>query len=231
MNLFKDKSVTSIAVGLQHTLILLNDSRILAFGANTYSSNTGGMLGNNDILRERCAIYFQYLFLQQILSCASYANWCVGRKNNCANCSHCHVQPRTLKVRVFSFVSHYSDGIMYSWGDYRILGAGNSATLASNGALEPVQVMYSGTPMQGKTIVQISGGGYHVLALSVDGLLFAFGQNTQGQLGEGTVSSGFKVLPVAVKMDGNLIGKNIFSIVAGGYTSFALSSVCQYHHM
>ena len=46
-------------------------------------------------------------------------------------------------------------------------------------------------------IESIAAGGSHTLAISTDGTVWAWGKNTNGQLGDGTISD--RYLPVQVK--------------------------------
>jgi alpha-tubulin suppressor-like RCC1 family protein len=73
-----------------------------------------------------------------------------------------------------------SDGLVYAWG-YNLdgqLGTGSTADAA-----EPVQVTFTG--LTGK-IVAVSAGEIHSLALDDQGNVWAWGDNSSGQLGDGT---------------------------------------------
>jgi alpha-tubulin suppressor-like RCC1 family protein len=73
-----------------------------------------------------------------------------------------------------------SDGTVWAWGDntYGQLGDGTSGT----DRLTPVPV----TGLSGVTVRAISAGVDHSMALGSDGVLRAWGNNSQGQLGNGT---------------------------------------------
>ena len=96
-------------------------------------------------------------------------------------------------VKVLSGVSdvgagHYSsfavknDGTVWAWGrnDTGQLGDGSTTNRRS-----PVQVQ----GLDGATIVQVSGGRNHTIALADDGTVYAWGNNAYGQLGDGTTLS------------------------------------------
>ncbi|XP_078386063.1 putative E3 ubiquitin-protein ligase HERC4 [Cetorhinus maximus] len=70
-----------------------------------------------------------------------------------------------------------------------------------------------------RNIIQVACGNHHSLALSKDGKLFAWGQNTYGQLGLGT-KGGSEDSPQCVT---SLTGMPVAQITAGGEHSFALS--------
>jgi hypothetical protein len=73
----------------------------------------------------------------------------------------------------------------------------------------------------GKTVTAIAAGGYHTVALTSDGKVFAWGYNVVGQLGDGTTIS--RRTPVAVDMTGSLMGKSVSAIAAGYYHTVALT--------
>ena len=123
----------------------------------------------------------------------------------CANCS----------------IALSMDGKVFSWGSNQDGGLGNGNS--TGGVNVPVAVKTEGTPMAGKTISQISSGGIHNLALSMDGKVYAWGNNSSGQLGDGTANS--SNVPVAVKTAGtDMDGKTILEISSGLYHNVALSS-------
>ena len=78
-------------------------------------------------------------------------------------------------------VSIATNGSFFSWGDnyYSQLGVGN----VSKWSLSPVLV---GGLLTGKKIIQVSTKEYSTIALSSDGLIFSWGDNQYGQLGDGT---------------------------------------------
>jgi alpha-tubulin suppressor-like RCC1 family protein/ankyrin repeat protein len=74
-----------------------------------------------------------------------------------------------------------SDGTLMSWGDNIGGQLGDNSNTQRN---SPVAVVDSaGNPISG--ISSISAGDYHTLALTTDGKILAWGQNSRGQLGDG----------------------------------------------
>src|SRR5690606_22656019 len=80
--------------------------------------------------------------------------------------------------------------------------------------------MIVGGLLNSTTIIQVSAGYLHTIALSIDGALFAWGHNLYRQLGDGTTSNTNE--PVAVGR--SLTGKNIIDVTACMSHTVALSS-------
>lgn len=111
-----------------------------------------------------------------------------------------------------------SDGTVAAWG-YNVHGQlGNNGSAASR---VPAAVTPGGA-LAGKTVVAISAGAYHNLALCSDGTLVSWGYNNYGQLGTGDTQT--RRTPVIVPPLGALAGKRVTAIAAGSYHSLALCS-------
>ena len=110
-----------------------------------------------------------------------------------------------------------SDGKVYAWGNGWMLGY----SPALENQTSPIAVNASGV-LAGKTITDIAAGPYHSLALDSTGNVYSWGDNTQGQLGDGTTSSDNS--PIAVDVSGVLAGKTLVGIAAGYYHSAVLDS-------
>ena len=105
-----------------------------------------------------------------------------------------------------------SDGTVWSWG------ANNFGQLGIGGTTDvklPSQVLGSDSVGFIDSIVAISSGYYHSMALKKDGTVWAWGSNTLGQLGDGTYIK--RYYPVQVKGITKVI-----AISAGAVTSLAL---------
>jgi alpha-tubulin suppressor-like RCC1 family protein len=111
-----------------------------------------------------------------------------------------------------------SDGSLAAWG-YNVYGQlGNGGTTVSG---LPVAVDRSGA-LAGRTVIAISAGPFHNLALCSDGGVVAWGYNNYGQLGDGTRTT--SPVPVSVQRIGALAGKTVIAVAAGAYHSLALCS-------
>jgi alpha-tubulin suppressor-like RCC1 family protein len=108
-----------------------------------------------------------------------------------------------------------ADGTLVAWGRNDLGQLGNNSTIQSN---VPINITNSGA-LSGKTVVAVSAGYYHNLALCSDGTVAAWGQNTYGQLGDGSKTN--SSVPVAVSAAGGLSGKTVSGIAAGYYHNLA----------
>jgi alpha-tubulin suppressor-like RCC1 family protein len=113
-----------------------------------------------------------------------------------------------------------SDGTLVAWGDNTSGQLGNNSSSSYSGV--PVFVTQNGV-LAGKTVVSISAGNSHNLALCSDGTLAAWGDDTYSQLGGyiGFASS----VPVLVTQSGFLAGKTVTSVTGGSSYSLAMASV------
>ena len=109
-----------------------------------------------------------------------------------------------------------SDGTIAAWGTNYNGSLGNGSTSNSN---VPVAVTQTGV-LAGKTIVAVAAGYVHSLALCSDGTLAAWGDNDNGQLGDGSNTN--RYVPVAVTQTGVLAGKAVIAVAAGEGHSLAL---------
>ena len=109
-----------------------------------------------------------------------------------------------------------ADGTLAAWG-YNVFGQlGNGSAVPSS---VPVAVDRTGA-LAGKTVVAIAAGPFHNLALCSDGTVVAWGNNTYGQLGDGTTVT--RRVPVRVSPIGALAGKQVVAVAAAAYSSVAL---------
>ncbi len=117
-----------------------------------------------------------------------------------------------------------SDDRVYCWGGNTYGELGNNSTTAS---LVPVAVNASGV-LSGKTIISIASGSGHACAVSSEGLVYCWGRNTAGQLGNNSTTS--SSVPVAVDTTGGLNGKKVKSLSIEWQRTCALTtdnnSVC-----
>ena len=103
-----------------------------------------------------------------------------------------------------------SDGTIWCWGDNEYGQLGDGTT---NNSASPVQVAALGT-----TVAGLAVGGYHTCAVKSDGTIWCWGNNSEGQLGNGTMTS--SPLPVQV----TALGASVTEAAAGASTTCAVKS-------
>lgn len=189
------KTIIAIASGHYHALMLCSDGSMFTWGMNSY-----GQLGNAEI---PVSMFSKSILPVRVEIPAPLADKQVvaisaGSDHNLALCS---------------------DGTILAWGWNAYGQCGNGST--TNVPL-PQVVGTTGTPLEGKTVISVSAGAVHNLALCSDGTLAGWGDNLWNQLGTGNTDNAFT--PVLVSTSGVLAGKSVVQIEAGGIHSMALCS-------
>ena len=105
-----------------------------------------------------------------------------------------------------------SDGKLYAWGDNNVGQLGNGTTTGSD---TPVQVSLP----TGVTAKALASGGNTGYAIGSDGKLYSWGENTSGQLGDGTTTG--SDTPVQVSLP---TGVTAQALTGGGNTGYAIGS-------
>ncbi len=108
-------------------------------------------------------------------------------------------------------------GSAWAWGmnNYGQLGNGTTTTTGCGCISTPVAVSLP----SGTTVTAIAGGQFHSLALTSSGQVLAWGNNGDGELGNGTTTD--SSTPVAVSLPS---GTTVTAIAGGSYHSLALTS-------
>ncbi len=203
--------VTSIGAGTNHGLAVLSNGLVSAWGLNTY-----GQLGNGTTATSNTPV--QVSGLTNVTAVTGGDNhsialrsdgtvwaWGANKQGQLGNGS---TTPSTTPVQVSNLNnvvavaagnnSSYalrSDGTEWAWGDNSMGQLGN--TNVGKTSTLPVQVAISG-------VVKITAGsGLDALAIKSDGTAWGWGNNNQGQLGNGLSCS--KTCPTPVQVS-NLTG-------------------------
>ena len=104
-------------------------------------------------------------------------------------------------------------------GDGRYIGSGNLEGVSAVDSRIPVRVLRQSGVMAGKKIVKIFVAQYHSCALSQDGLMYCWGYNATGQLGNNSTTDS----AVPVQVAGSLAGKTITDIGGSNNVSCAIA--------
>jgi len=103
-----------------------------------------------------------------------------------------------------------TDGSLWAWGNNGSGQLGDGTTETKN---SPVKIIDSGVAQV--SVVRISGGNNHTMMIKTDGSLWTWGDNSKGQLGDGTTEN--KYSPVKI-MD------NVAQVSAGTSYSMAIKT-------
>ena len=233
--------ITQISAGLEFGLALRSDGTVWAWGLNT-----SGELGNGTTA-ERSTVPVQVTGLSQVTQIAAGGNFAIAARtqgfittlttvwtwgdNQYGELGDGTQVTRNTPEQVsgisvpsvrqivagenFSMVLG-SDGSVWAWGADANGELGNAAT--STLQTRPVETigMASG-------ITDIAAGTNHVLALRSDGTVLAWGDNTQGEIGDG-IALGNHTLPIEVT---GLT--NVTQVSAGDRFSLAVHTVYRIH--
>ncbi len=222
------KTVIAMSAGYDHCLALCSDGTVAAWGNNqygllgngTYTSsnvpvavNTAGVLAGKSVV----AVSAGYSHSLALCDDGTVAAWgSYGGATSSSVPAAVDTSGALSGKTVIAVSSGYgfslalcSDGTLAAWGDARWGQLGNGGE--GSGSV-PVAVNTAGI-LSGKSVIAVAAGYHHGLALCSDGTLAAWGENSDGQLGNGSTNDGY--VPVAVNQTGVLAGKSIVAVSAG----------------
>jgi alpha-tubulin suppressor-like RCC1 family protein len=172
---------TSVSAGFWHSLAVSSDGALYAWGGNST-----GQLGNDTITDS-----WEPVQVSTPTGLTTFTSVSAGALHS-------------LAVG--------SDGVTYAWG-YNHWGQLGDGTTTNSSV--PVAVL---TPNE-VTFTSVSAGAYHSLAISSDGVTYAWGNNSNGQLGNDTITE--SLVPVEVLAP---TGVTFTSVSAGFWHSLAVGS-------
>jgi len=177
--------IVSVSAGDGHSVALSQDGRVFAWG-----NNSDGQLGNNNMPNDSPVPV-------QVLGVGG-TGFLTGVK--------------AVAAGEFFNLALLSDGTVVAWGDNNEGQLGNNN--APNDSPVPVQVLGVGGQGILRNIVALAGGNRHSLALSADGQVYAWGDNSDGQLGDGNLIQGNVPVLVGTLTDVVAIGAGSFHSLA-----------------
>lgn len=109
-----------------------------------------------------------------------------------------------------------SDDLAYCWGRNDNGAVGDNTTVHSSSPILVAGVL------AGKTIKEIDSNGATVCAIASDNKAYCWGDNTWGQIGDGSTT--IRLVPTAVSASGVLSGKNLTKISVGSQVTCAVDT-------
>lgn len=194
------KTVTAIAAGARYNLALCSDGTVAAWG-----HNSSGQLGDNTLIGTSVPVAVNVANGTSALFGRTVVAVAAGSSHSLAWCS---------------------DGTLAAWGGNSVGQLGNNSTTGSS---VPVAVNATSglSSLFDKTVVAVTAGASHSLALCSDGTVAAWGYNNSGQLGNKSFTLTGSLVPVAVNTEVGvsvLAGKQVSRLAAGtaASSSFAI---------
>jgi alpha-tubulin suppressor-like RCC1 family protein len=203
--------IIAVSAGIFHTIALAADGSVYTFG-----TNKNGQIGDNTSTDR----YTPVRVLKGDYNGTTYLG------DNSAN--------PIIAVSAGSYhsLALAADGTVYAFGYNSFGQIGDSSTTDRRVPAKVLMGGYKGNRYLGDNsnnpIVSISAGGTHNMVLSAEGLVYSFGDNTYGQLGDSTNTT--RITPVKVLKGSHpgtrFLGDNkpIYAVAAGGRHSLILSS-------
>lgn len=113
-----------------------------------------------------------------------------------------------------------ANGTVLAWGQNDFGQLGNGTINTTGCKCNPTPGAVSGLT----NVIAVSGGANHSLALKSDGTVWAWGLNSNAQLGDGTTTNRLTPVQVRIGIGGSNYINDIIAIDAGGYHNLALKS-------
>jgi len=233
------RTVVAIAVKGFHNLALCSDGTLVTWGYNWYGQLGNGTTGNSNVPvavtiagtalqgRTVAAIAGGYWHSAALCSDGTLAAWgyniagqlgdgtTVNRHTPMAVITTGTVLQGRTVAAIAGGDQHTlalcSDGTLAAWGNNESGQLGDSSIVNRTTA---VTVSATGTALQGKTVVGVSMGEWHSLALCSDGTVATWGANEAGQLGDNSTMQ--RNVPVAVNLSALGVGERFIVAQAGG---------------
>jgi len=190
------ETVVSVAAGSLHSLALCADGTVAAWGDNSY-----GQLGVNGTGQAYAPVAVSTASGVSALSGKAVAGIAAGSYHSLAL---------------------GSDGTVVAWGQNSFGQLGDN-TATNRFAPVVVNTDPGVSALLGKTVLGISGGATHSLALCSDGTVAAWGDNSNGQLGNNSTTN--RLAPVAADLSSVAADERLAHIWSGSAAGHSLALV------
>ncbi|RYD20154.1 MAG: hypothetical protein EOP88_16180 [Verrucomicrobiaceae bacterium] len=207
------KCVTSVAIGNRYGMALCADGSVAHWGHGSVSASAARMSDNSEMKR---VVAISAANMESMMLCED-GTILVGYDEVYVESplTRGALEGKTvvaISKGGFHMLALCSDGTIAGWGNNAAGQLGNGTT---NSAFvsTPVAVATNGA-LAGKSVIAVTTGIHHSMALCSDGTLVSWGSNSYGQLGNGSTLS--SSLPVDITGIGALEGKRIVGLAQGG---------------
>ncbi|XP_067848698.1 RCC1 and BTB domain-containing protein 1-like isoform X2 [Heptranchias perlo] len=209
------KKIISLSYGSgPHILLATKDGETYSWGLNSYGQLGNGTTGQGSLPFLVSSMLYDKKAAE--VACGSNHSMILTTEgevyswgyNNCGQVgsgstanqatprkvAHCLQSKRVVTIACgqISSMAVADNGEVYSWG-YN--GSGQLGTGINGNQLTPCRL----SALQGMCVLQIACGYAHTLALTDEGLLYAWGANTYGQLGSGNKTN--QLVPVLIILE------------------------------
>jgi uncharacterized delta-60 repeat protein len=242
------KTIVSLATGASHNVVLCSDGTLAAWGSNEFGQLGDGSITDSAVITDKAVPML--VDRSGVLAGKTIVSLTAGLFHNVVLCSDGTVATWGLNDYGFALDGDSTSNPTYDTAPVLLLDqsgvlAGKTVVSVSTGFLseyafnlvlcsdgtvalwpvgsDPFLLDQRGV-LAGKTVVSLAAGFQHFVMLCSDGTVAAFGDNTSGQLGDGSTTNNNSPIPVLVDQSGLLAGKTVVSIAAGGFHTLALCS-------
>jgi uncharacterized repeat protein (TIGR02543 family) len=181
--------IQSVAALGSHALALTTSGRVYAWGVNN-----SGQLGDGTTTWRKTPTLISFTGLQsgEII--------------------------KSVAAGVYHSLAVTTSGRVYAWGNNNDGELGDDTTTDRN---TPTLISFTGL-QSGEIIKSVAAGVHHSLAVTTSSRLYAWGNNTHGQLGDGTTTA--RTTPTLISFTGLQSGETIKSVVALENQSLAVTT-------
>ena len=207
------EEIIDVSTGENHTLLLGKSGKVYSFGLNS-----SGQLGTGNITTYKAPVEIN---LKDIAKVVAINNTSFAINN---------------QGQVYAWGTKYSKVPTLLGIDKNVIDISMNYYLSDDGAVREIssntaimlslnETLPSELPViENEKIVQISEGTDSILMLGESGRVYAYGTNTYGQLGDGTLTSRNNKITTAVKISKGNVLENVKEISAGDKYGIAVAS-------
>lgn len=220
------EDVSQVAAGAFHTLAIKMDNTLWAWGENAYGQlGTGRSGGLASVFDEGVDAKIPRKILDQAAQVTAGSTytlalrqdatlWFWGELGGARSTTPVQVTGRTRAMAAggSGFLTVDTDGNLYEWSPPPPPMSRTGNKIASDNKIE----LFTSSSKLMENVVAVAAGKSHNLAVSNDGVLYAWGGNEWGQLGDGTTNSAVRPVKVLDQVRAAMAGSGYSAAVTYG---------------